>query len=177
MLQTGQIAPNFIFKDINGSEVSLLQNKYNFVSFHRFAACPFCVLRTRELINAYPQFEQNNIEIISIWPSSKNNMLKYVGTENAPFSMIADNKKELFEKYHVIHSSGLSAIKLMLHPLQILRAIKGKYRNMEVDANPNLLPAEFLVSPQGKILFTYYGKHFGDHADIQQILNITAKSK
>ena len=176
MLYIGQTAPNFAIKDIHSTKVSLLQNKYSFISFHRFAACPFCVLRTRELIKAYPLFKQNNIEIISIWPSSTNNMLKYVGTENTPFPMIADDKKELFKKYHVLKSSGLSALKLMLHPAHVYKALKGKYKNMEVDADPNLLPAEFLVSPKGEILFTYYGKHFGDHVDIQQILSIASRS-
>jgi peroxiredoxin len=176
MLEKGQIAPNFIIKDIHGIEVSLTESKYSFVSFHRFAACPFCVLRTRELIKSYPLFEQSNIEIISIWPSSRNKMLEYVGTENAPFPLISDDKKELFKKYDVVKSSALSVLKLMLHPAQVYRAIKGKYKNIEVDADPNLLPAEFLVSPNGKILFTHYGKHFNDHVDIQQIFSVASKS-
>lgn len=176
MLRIGETAPKFAIKDIHDTAVSLLQNKYSFVSFHRFAACPFCVLRTRELIKAYPLFVQNNIEIISIWPSSTSNMLKYVGTENTPFPLIADSKKELFKKYHVVKSSGLSSLKLMLHPTHIYKALIGKYKNIEVDADPNLLPADFLVSPKGEILLAYYGKHFGDHVDIQQILSITSKS-
>ena len=176
MLQIGETAPNIAIKDIHGIEVSLPQDKYSFVSFHRFAACPFCVLRTRELIKAYPLFEKHKIEIISIWPSSTSNMLKYVGTENTPFPLIADSKKELFKKYHVVKSSSLSVIKLMLHPAHIYKALNGKFKNIEIDADPNLLPAEFLISPNGVILFTYYGKHFGDHVDIQQILRIASKS-
>ncbi|MCU0431775.1 MAG: redoxin domain-containing protein [Cytophagaceae bacterium] len=176
MLQIGQTAPGFVARDIYDNEITLAKDKFSFLTFHRFAACPFCVLRTRELIKAYPLFEQHQIEIISIWPSSKDNMLKYAGSEKAPFAMIADDKKKLFEKYLVVEKSGRSVFKLLWHPLLIWRAMHSTYRNMRVDADPRLLPTEFLVSPQGEIVIAFYGKHYGDHIDIQQLFSTTLKT-
>jgi peroxiredoxin Q/BCP len=172
MINIGDFAPEFSTKDILDNKVSFpATDHWTFISFHRFATCPFCVLRTRQLMNSYPLFEQSNVEILSIWPSSKSNMLKYIGKENSPFAMIADPQKKIFEKYHVTESSWLSAIKLIMNPLLIYNALKGMFKEIEIDSDPNLLPAEFLVSPSGEIVISHYGKHFGDHLPIHQILN------
>ncbi len=174
MLKIGDLAPKFEIEDIFGNEVSVSETyEWTYISFHRFASCPFCVLRTRELINAYSLFEQNNIQIISLWPSSKSNMLKYVGQELPPFPLVADSKKEVFQKYHVSKSSALSVFKLLANPKIILKALKGRFKNIDVDADPTLLPAEFLISPKGEIVISYYGKHFGDHQSISLVINST----
>lgn len=174
MLKQSDIAPDFKVKDIFEKEVSLSKDgKYTYLSFHRFATCPFCVLRTRELIKAYPRFEEHQIAIVSIWPSSKSNMLQYIGSENALFPMIADENKMIFQKYRVVKSSMLSVFKMLVEPMMIYQALKGRYKKMVIDADPNLLPAEFLISPAGEIVLAYYGKHFGDHLDLETIFKHT----
>ncbi|VXB64731.1 conserved hypothetical protein [Flavobacterium sp. 9AF] len=171
MLQKGDKAPIFSANAIaNAQRIEFKNNQWTYISFHRFAACPFCVLRTRELMHNYKYFQEKNIEIISIWPSSIQNMLQYVGQETAPFPLIADPQKIIFQKYQVTHSSYLAALKLLLHPILIYKALRGKYKNITVDADPNLLPAEFLVNPSGNIAIAYYGKHYGDHLPLEQIL-------
>lgn len=171
MLSAGDSAPKFRTTDILDREVIPFQSgKWTYISFHRFAACPFCVLRTRELIEAYPLFAENHIEMVSIWPSSKANMLLYVGQEKPPFPLVADVRKAIYKQYHVTNSSWMAGLRLLLHPRIIIRALKGKYKKVVVDADPNLLPAEFLVSPAGEIVRAFYGKHFGDHLAISEII-------
>ncbi|WP_130734504.1 redoxin domain-containing protein [Flavobacterium sp. J27] len=172
MLQKGDKAPKFSAKAIiNAQQIELKSGQWTYLSFHRFAACPFCVLRTRELITNYKHFQEKNIEIISIWPSTIQNMLQYVATETAPFPLIADPKKGIFKQYQVTRSSHLAALKLLFHPVLIYKALKGKYKKITIDADSNLLPAEFLINPEGILVMAYYGKHYGDHLPIEQILN------
>lgn len=167
----GDNAPPFKIISLSGKEVECqLADKWIFLSFHRFAACPFCVLRTHELIKAYATFLENNIEIISIWPSSINNMRKFIGSSNAPFPLIADPEKRIYKKYGVTKSSILASLKLLMRPGLVLNTLKHTYKNMDIDSEADLLPAEFLITPQGKVAIAYYGQHYGDHLPIQEII-------
>lgn len=171
-LEPGDQAPKFKVADIWGKEVGVSEKgKWTYLTFHRYASCPFCVLRTRELMRAYPQFEQNNIEILSIWPSNQENMLKYVGNEKPPFPLIADRMRQLYVKYGVVEKSALSMFRLLAHPKLVFNAIRGKLKKIEIDADPIQLPADFLIAPTGEVMLANYGKHFGDHMDIQNILS------
>lgn len=58
----------------------------------------------------------------------------------------------------------------MLHPQLIFNAIRNKHKNIEIDADPKLMPASFLIDPDGIIQLAYHGKHFGDHPKIESIL-------
>ena len=173
ILQSGDLAPTIDTTDIWGSPaISPKAEKWTYVSFHRFASCPFCNLRTNELIRTYSLFQENDIEIISIWPSSTTNMLKYVGSEQTPFSLVSDPKKRLFEQFGVIKSSRLGALKLLLHPKLVVDALKIKHKKMEIDSDPNLFPAGFLIDSNGIVQLAHYGKHFGDHALINELFQV-----
>ena len=176
LLQTGDLAPSFLTRDIHGNIVSTFQNdKWVFISFHRFAACPFCALRAHELIKNHQKFMEMNIDIISIWPSSKRNMLKYVGSNTSPFPLIADSEKDIYIKYKVTKSSIWGTVSTMLHFKILISALKYKYNDINIDANPNLLPAEFLINTNREIVLAHYGSHFGDHVDIDHLLALASK--
>lgn len=171
LLKNGENAPAFKITDLKGKKTEVpVAGKWTFVSFHRFAACPFCVLRTHELIKASTSFSENNIEIISLWPSSEKNMKKFIGSNNTPFSLIADPEKKIYKKYGVTKSSMLSLIKLFIRPALLINTLKHMYINMKIDSRPDLLPAEFLINPEGKITIAHYGQHYGDHLPIPEII-------
>lgn len=37
-------------------------------------------------------------------------------------------------------------------------------------ANPMMMPGTFIVNPNGKLIYTYYSKHAGDHPEIADIV-------
>lgn len=165
-------APAFSVKDIWGKEVTVpSKGRWTYLSFHRFAACPFCNLRTNELIRAYPEFERQNIEVISLWPSSADFLLKYVGDQKSPFPIVSDMEKEIYTSYGVTNSSIKGVLGVMLEPGLMFKAIKNKHKKIEVDAGLALLPASFLIDPQGKIKMAYYGKHIGDHPKLEAVFS------
>lgn len=171
IIEAGDTAPDISATDIWGRKVSIPANdKWFYLSFHRFAACPFCNLRTNELIRHYELFREHNIEIVSIWPSGKNSLLRHASSERPPFPMLSDKDKSIYKEYGVTGSSFMGGVRLLLHPKLIFSAIRGKHKNIEVDADPKLMPASFLVDPNGIIQLAYYGKHFGDHPEIESIL-------
>ncbi|MFD1550935.1 hypothetical protein DNU06_04970 [Putridiphycobacter roseus] len=170
-LKSGETAPQFDAKDIYNKDVSFIaQDKWTLISFHRYASCPFCVVRTHDLIEAIDEFQANDIDIISLWPSSKENMLKFIGSEKAPFPMVADIKKLIFENYGVTKSSKFSLIRLIRYPKMVWKAMRTRYKHEIIDADRYLLPAEFLVNPSGEIVIAHYGQHYADHIAVDKIL-------
>ncbi|AWV98303.1 redoxin domain-containing protein [Arcticibacterium luteifluviistationis] len=174
-LKVGDKAPVFATKDIRNHKVTPFHaNKWTLISFHRFAACPFCVLRTNELISRYDEFGENDIDIISIWPSSAESMLKVGEHATTPFPLVSDEQKVIFEQYGVTKSSKSSMFKLLLHPKLMVDAmkLKSKLKDEEPDTDKALLPAEFLVNPEGEIVMAHYAEHYGDHVAVEDLLTI-----
>lgn len=158
--------------DVWGNSISVpAMDKWFYLSFHRFAACPFCNLRTNELVQNHELLQKNKVEIVSLWPSNKENLLQFAGNETTPFPLISDKNKRIYEAYGVTESSYTGAIRLFLHPQLIFNAKKNKRDDLELDADPKLMPASFLINPDGIVKMSYYGKHFGDHPKIESILN------
>ncbi|MBK6263850.1 redoxin domain-containing protein [Marivirga sp. S37H4] len=171
IIKVGDNAPAIHATDVWGNNISVPSNdKWIYLSFHRFAACPYCNLRTNELIRHYERFKKLNIEVVSIWPSDKDNLLRHAGSEKTPFPMLSDKNKSIYKAYGVTESSFMGGMRLLLHPQLMLNAIRNKHKNIEIDADPKLMPASFLVDPNGIIQLAYYGKHFGDHPKIELIL-------
>lgn len=171
IINVGDTAPLIHTSDLWGNEISVPANgKWVYLSFHRFAACPFCNLRTNELIRNYERFAKLNIDIISIWPSAKDSLLRYAGREKSPLPMLSDPGKRIYKAYGVTESSSMGAVRLLFHPQLVLNALRNKYQNSAMDADPLLMPASFLVDSEGIIQMAYYGKHFGDHPKIESIL-------
>lgn len=167
----GDRAPKFQTKDIWDRSVNVPSTDlWTYVSFHRFADCPFCTLRTNELIKNYSRFQEHDIGIVSIWPSAKEKLLQHGGDTLSPFPIVSDPEKEIYRAYGVTDSSLIGAMRLLMHPGVMARALKAKKKAMEVDADPKLMPASFLLSPEGEVRMAYYGKHFGDHPAIDAIV-------
>ena len=175
-LKNGDVVSELNTEDIWGKEVTIpSQNQWLYLSFHRFADCPFCVLRTNELIQNHAQFQAKNVGIVSIWPSSKERLLRHSETP-PPLAIVSDESKVLYTAYGVTHSSIWGGIKLMFHPKLMRKAMKTKKGKMVVDADPKLMPASFLIDPEGTVRMVYYGKHYGDHPSIESILELVPET-
>ncbi len=171
IIKIGDMAPAFQTTDLWGNAVTVpARDHWMYLSFHRFAACPFCNLRTNELIRHYNSFREKNIEVVSLWPSDRDSLLQYAGGEKSPFPMVSDQTKSIYEAYGVTASSWVGAVRLLAHPQLVVKALSNQHKAVEVDADPKLMPASFLVDPHGVIQLAYYGKHFGDHPAIDFIL-------
>lgn len=171
-IEKDNFAPVFETTSIYGEKIKLpSKGKWIFISFHRFSACPLCNLRTHELIKSYNEFKNNNIEIYSIWPSTEESMKEYVGKSDSPFPLIADPKMKLFKLYNVVHRSNVPMKGMFTEPKLWMRAFKYKFKNFKIDGDVKLQPADFLINPEGIVKIAYYGEHFGDHININEIIN------
>ncbi len=164
-------APDFTSQDYLDNEITLNDYRDNkiLLSFFRGAACPFCNLRLNQLITKYPEFELREVKVIAVFAASKEEILAYGGQQNAPFTIIADPTLEMYKKYGV-EKSSFGMLRTMLKPLKMLKVIFSGYFNMKSIKDRPIVPADFLIDKDKKIYSAYYGKDFGDHIPIQEVL-------
>jgi len=171
-LKENTLAPEFIETDYLGKSIDIqnYKGKKVLLSFFRGASCPFCNLRINQLINRYSEFEKQGIEIIIFFAASKEEISKYAGKQEAPFSIIADPNLEIYKKYKV-ESSPLGAIKTMINPFKMIKVMFRGFFNIKSIKDKPIVPADFLIDENQIIHRTYYGKYFGDHITIPEILD------
>lgn len=170
VLQAGQQAPLFAVKDVYGRQIDLgnYAGSKTMVSFYRFASCPFCNIRVQRILSQHDRFEAQGLKMISFWQSSENSILEHVGQQKAPFPMIADPDKNIYELYDV-GNSWLGALKVMKAPGLMASALKKGFNPATADGDMNQLPADFLINPDLTIHQAYYGEHIGDHVGFEAI--------
>ena len=171
-LKNNNHAIDFIVSDYLNNQVTLsdYKGKKILLSFFRGAACPFCNMRIRELINNYSKFEEKGIVIIAFFASTKEEINEYAGKQKAPFAIIPDPTLKFYTKYGVEQSS-FGMLKTMLKPLKMLKMMQSGFFNLKSGKDKPIVPADFLIDEHQIIKKAYYGSDFGDHMSIEDILN------
>ena len=171
-LNQGVQAPIFITKDYQGKKINLsdYHGKRILLSFFRGASCPFCNLRVHELIKKQNEFKEQDIEIIAFFSSTKEEVQQYAGKKTPPFAVIPDPKFDIYKRYGV-ESSISGMMKAMLRMGTMVKIVMGGFFNMKSMSDKPLLPADFLIDENGMIYKAYYGSDFGDHIDLEEIVN------
>ncbi len=171
-LRNADLAVEFRLDDYLGHNIDSTnyKGKKLLLSFFRAASCPFCNLRVNQLINRDADFKERQIEIISFFAATQAEITQYAGKQNAPFPIIPDPNLEVYKKYGVEESrSGM--FKAMLKPLKMIEVMTSGFFNLRSIKEKPLIPAEFLIDENQYIFRAYYGKDFGDHLPIAEILN------
>lgn len=171
-LKNNDKAIAFKLNDYLGNEINLSNYKDQkiLLSFFRGASCPFCNMRLRELIKRQPDFEAKGIKIITFFASSTEDISEYAGKQKPLFPIIPDPNLEVYEKYGIEQSkSGM--YKAMMKPLKMMKMMTSGFFNMKASKDKPIVPADFLIDENQNIYKAYYGKDFGDHMSIDEILN------
>lgn len=167
-LQPGMIAPTFTVSDICGNPVALesYRGRKVLLSFFRFSACAMCNLRVHQFIERYPQWERQGMDVIAVFESPIANMKTYVGTQNAPFPLIADPSADLYELYGTETSEEKVQATLADARTKTFVAeasAAGFELTPEKDSNFLRIPAEFLIDENGIVQVAHYNQLITDH--------------
>jgi thioredoxin-dependent peroxiredoxin len=165
-----ETAKPFQVEDIHGQAISLQDyaGKKLLLAFFRHAACPLCNLRVHQLIQSYPTLQNSGISILAFFESPTDKILQYVGTQNAPFPMVADPTLEIYKLYGV-ESSVLGMLRGLFRVSDFSEAASKKLMFFNPHNDIALLPADFLINPDSTIHTAYYGRDIGDHLDLSAI--------
>lgn len=174
-LNTNQTAPNFETLDIYGKKISLSEFKGHKVllGFFRNVNCPFCNLRVHELLKLKEKLDEKNFKMIFLF-ESKPNVLKMsiFHQEISPIPLIGDPEKIIYNQFGV-EKSLLKMVSTFFQPgiFADVKASKALNLPEDKDASVTLMPADFLVDENGKIVKAYYGSNLRDHISMQEIKN------
>lgn len=170
-LVEGHAAPEFSIKDTKGSSISLdlYKDNYLLLSFFRYAGCPFCNITLIKLIERYDNFASRGLQTVAFFQSDDDSINKYVASRNPPFPLIADPEKTVYNAYGV-ESSRAGAVKSILKiPVTTAAIIRGDVVQGTMDGDKLLMPAQFIIGPDGIIETAHYGTDFGDKIPMFEI--------
>lgn len=171
-LHEGEMAPSFTTQDVNGDTVRLsgLKGKKVLLNFYRSVGCPVCNLYFHELQEYADTLKLKNVIVVSIYESSAKAMKKYLAEENFYSLMIPDSTEQLYLQYNV-QRSWWKMFKANFTGVygKIRRGYKLYKERLKYDAHLNRISADFLIDENGKIIFAYYGKYFGDHIKLDEL--------
>jgi thioredoxin-dependent peroxiredoxin len=169
-LKAGQQAPLFQATDIYGRQVALAQyfGQKLLLSFYRAAVCPLCNLHTWHTINRYVQYQRQGLWVIAFYESSTEHAHHYLDRLQAPFPVIADLERRVYDLYG-LDSSFLGAVYARLFRPGDYRAAAQHHIGgnvvenlLHMDGKFGRLPAEFLVDSDLRIRRAHYGRDAGD---------------
>ncbi len=143
-LSAGQPAPEFEVADMNtGNPIRLADFRGHklLISFHRYAACPFCNLHVHELSKVNEEFESYGLKVLALFRSGPERVLEQYASRDVPFAMGADPKLSAYKAYG-IEESVLGMLVSFIHPRGLYATMKG-FLPGKVDADVRSLPADF----------------------------------
>ena len=128
IITEGTKAPAFKAKDQNGNLVSLSDFKGRKLAlfFYPEDDTPTCTIQACNIRDNYGLLKKNDINIIGISPDDEAKHKKFETKFNLPFTMLADPKHQLIDKYGVWGEKQLYGRKYMgLHRTTFLINEKG----------------------------------------------------
>lgn len=146
------------------------------LSFFREASCPYCNFRIYELTNNLPDLARNGVKMLGVFASSEDEIRRFLLQRPRPISMIADPQLSAFDTYGVARETALSKLRALVRRLPAL--LKG-YRLLE-GAGPKakdsrIIPADFLIDGDGRVVDEFYGEDIGHHIPIERIERFVAE--
>jgi peroxiredoxin Q/BCP len=168
-LVPGTLAPDFEARDHRGANIRLseLRGSPVLLSFYRYASCPLCNLRVRELTLAREELGTLGLHMLAVFQSTPDHISEYAGNQQPPFPLLADPAMALYRRYGVERDwLGL------LHPATLLtgwKALRAGFRPGAIDGPFDRMPADFLIDAEGRIAIAYYARDPGDHLPLPQL--------
>ena len=169
----GDAAPPFETTVLNGSTVRVpTTQSWTLISFLRYASCPMCNLRVRELAFRSAELEGQGITWVAVFHSSRRRLEPFVHGEQLRH-VIADPARVLYERYGVGQSWWGMLLTMFVPSFywRFLQATALGYWGGAIDGGFHSMPADFLVSPEGVVRLAHYGRHIGDHVNVAALLN------
>lgn len=114
-LKVGDKAPSFKLKNQDGKIISLAEFKGKPVVLYFYPKddTPGCIKEACNFRDVFPMFGKMKAEIIGISTDSVESHKKFATKYNLPFNLLADEKKEVVEKYDVWKEKNMYGKKYM----------------------------------------------------------------
>ncbi len=172
-LTIGTTAPNFTFDTVSGQGLDFyktVKGKKAVLFFLRYAGCPVCQLKIRDILRDHKEFGAAGLGVFVILQSVPSSVKEGLAGATVPFTIICDQDGKLFSLYGVapgnlFHYLAPSVLR------KAMKAFRSGIRHGKKEGNEMQLPAVFIVNGKGTIDYAYYGKNIGDVPENRAILD------
>ncbi len=161
-------APKLDLVDIHGKPIVFGgAGRRTLLSFFRDAACPFCNFRIYELTHHHGSLAALGLDIVAVFGSSQDEVLRFVARNPRPFRIAADPTGTSHLRFGIERSFWRKLKAIMTRVPTLFRGLRivglaGLNTN-------NLMPADFLIDEHGRIVETYYGSDAGDRIPMERV--------
>jgi thioredoxin-dependent peroxiredoxin len=174
-ISVGNPAPAIAERALDGTDIHVPEGgRWTLLSFLRYGSCPMCNLRMRELAARLPELETSGIEVVIVLHSPEARALRYA-PQTLRSHVIADPTRHLYVRYGVTPSWAklLWSFVLPSFYLAFVKATVLRFWGGPIDGTYAMIPADFLIAPDGRVRLARYGKHIGDHASVPDVIDMT----
>ena len=148
-------------------DTASLAGQRHMIAFFRFASCPFCHMRVRELVTRHEALE--GMPIVAIFDSTIENLREHASGHQAPFPILADATGQAYATYAIERSVAGLLKGLVTRMPTLLKGMSAGFVPLSPKGSLTTMPAEFLVDEAGLIQVAYYGADEGDHMPIERL--------
>ena len=149
---------------------------YVHLQLRRFAGCPICNLHLRTIVTRHDEIRSHGIREVVVFHSTAKELAKHEA--ELPFPLIADPKRELYQRFGVERGAGslLSGRALRAAMAGEVAAVGGSTTKRGVlgPVKPTGgrfgLPADLLIAPNGCVAAVKYGQHAYDQWTVDELL-------
>lgn len=160
-----------------GNEIHLsTYEKPVLLSFFRYASCPFCNLRVKQLSENYQEYQNLGLSILAFFQSPTESIRRYVTEkQDIPFPIISDPEHKIYDLFGV-YTSNWGYFKGAIKFITLIKAHLKGFHLGKMEGRRTLIPADFLIDESMMIIEAYYGKDISSHIDLDVIKNYLAES-
>jgi len=121
------------------------------------------------LAQHYAALHRHGVKLLAIFESSEAELLRYIGSLDPPFTLVADPDQQLFVEYGVENSWAGWLRGLPRYLVALLQSRLRRIGGLMASKNHPRLPADFLIAPDQTIQYAYYGRHIADRIPMDTI--------
>lgn len=152
------------------------------LQLRRFAGCPVCNLHLRSITVRHDEIVASGVREVVVFHSSAEELRQHVS--ELPFAVVGDPERRLYVALGA-EPSPRSLLDPRVWPTiawSVLRStiaiVRGRERPPKLIPTGGRLglPADFLVTPDGRVVASKYGQHAGDQWSVDELLALARRA-
>ncbi|MFI8289764.1 AhpC/TSA family protein [Streptomyces sp. ms191] len=181
LLAPGSAAPVHVLDPVLGPRLTVPDpGRLIHLQFRRFAGCPVCHLHLRSVVRRHEEIEAAGIREVVVFHSPEEELRPHL--DDLPFAVVADPGRRLYAAFGVESSPRSLLDPRVWWPvarsvaLGVVALLRGRQKPPVARPNGGRLglPADFLITGDGRVAAAKYGEHADDQWPVDTLLSLAA---
>lgn len=140
------------------------------IFFLRHLGCPLCKEKVAELKDAAAKFEDKSVKLIVVVQSTPKRCAQVAQKQALPYPLVPDREKNLYDRFDVKRGG----FREFTAPAAFVKTIKATFKGHmhgAFEGDELQVPASFLLSPEGEVIYAHYGVDVSDFGSVEDLLS------